>query len=445
MRVTRLTRHGHKTLQAIFCQPSAPLQPREFIAMPHPRFILAILPLLAHLAAAQTLVPSESWSRHAIDDSSTGADGVKLGDANNDGLLDVVTGWEQGFVTRAYLHPGKDRVRAKWPSVEIGSTPSVEDATWVDLDGDSYLDVVSSCEGKEMAMHLHFAPKSGDTLDASQWTQAPLPGSKGVTRWMFAEAAELHFKGKARRLLFAASKDPNGTIGFWEIPRNPRSPTSKWRWTPLADAGWVMSIFPRDMDGDGDLDVFYIDRKGPFRGARWLENPGSPSGRWTNRLIGGSNMEQLFGKLADLDGDGLVDVLSTAKDRKVIWWRRLDASGLKWEKRVLEYPENTGRAKAVAAGDLDHDGLLDLVITCESAVPPLNGAFWIRQIKDKPFHSWEFRGMSGPDGVKYDRIELIDLDQDGDLDVLTCEEQHVVNGVTKGLGVFWYENPIADR
>jgi hypothetical protein len=31
-------------------------------------------------------------------------------------------------------------------------------------------------------------------------------------------------------------------------------------------------------------------------------------------------------------------------------------------------------------------------------------------------------------------MELVDLDGDGDLDVLTCEER-------AGLGVIWYENP----
>ena len=38
-----------------------------------------------------------------------------------------------------------------------------------------------------------------------------------------------------------------------------------------------------------------------------------------------------------------------------------------------------------------------------------------------------------PDGIKHDLVELLDLDGDGDPDVLTCEE-------TKNLGVFGY-NP----
>ena len=48
---------------------------------------------------------------------------------------------------------------------------------------------------------------------------------------------------------------------------------------------------------------------------------------------------------------------------------------------------------------------------------------------------WSGHPISGPKGTKYDLVELIDLDGDGDLDVLTCEE-------VENLGVFWYENPL---
>jgi hypothetical protein len=52
--------------------------------------------------------------------------------------------------------------------------------------------------------------------------------------------------------------------------------------------------------------------------------------------------------------------------------------------------------------------------------------------------TWQDHEISGPRGIKFDRLELIDLDSDGDLDVLTCEERH-------NLGVFWYENPTRGR
>jgi hypothetical protein len=39
--------------------------------------------------------------------------------------------------------------------------------------------------------------------------------------------------------------------------------------------------------------------------------------------------------------------------------------------------------------------------------------------------------------VKFDLVRLLDLDGDGDLDVLANDEQEA----GRGLGVLWYENP----
>ena len=50
----------------------------------------------------------------------------------------------------------------------------------------------------------------------------------------------------------------------------------------------------------------------------------------------------------------------------------------------------------------------------------------------------------GADGAKLTDVNddgLMDIDRDGDLDIITCEEQEG----KRGLGLFWYENPFSGR
>ncbi|HJN15686.1 MAG TPA: hypothetical protein QGH10_09360, partial [Armatimonadota bacterium] len=78
----------------------------------------------------------------------------------------------------------------------------------------------------------------------------------------------------------------------------------------------------------------------------------------------------------------------------------------------------------------------DLVFTCESADAPKSGCMWMSCDGTPSEGKWTAHDVSGPEGIKYDLIEPIDMDADGDLDLLTCEER-------ENLGVFWYENPTA--
>ena len=84
---------------------------------------------------------------HTIDDSSYGADGMRLADVNADGNPDLVVPWEEGGLVRVYLHPGKENVKNHWPMVTVGRVASPEDAVLVDLDQDGAMDVVSIFEG----------------------------------------------------------------------------------------------------------------------------------------------------------------------------------------------------------------------------------------------------------------------------------------------------------
>ncbi len=361
---------------------------------------------------------------------------MRLLDINADGRLDIATGWEQGGRIRAYLHPGFSAVTNKWPAVTAGDVGDPEDAVFVDLDGDGAIDIVSSCEGKTKSLFVHWAPLDADRyLDSTAWETAVLPASEGKQQWMFV--LPLDVDGKNGIDLIAGSKNDGAQIGWWESPENPRD-LAGWRWHPLYDAGWIMSLAASDMDGDGDLDIVASDRKGSRRGVLWLENPGARDAddTWEVHRVGPIDKhEVMFLDLADLDQDGLEDVLVADRSDLLLYYRRTEATGQSWEAHEIRLPGGIGTGKSVAVGDIDLDGQPDIVFSCERARDEKHGVMWMSN-KTSPLEpGWSGHPISGPKGTKYDLVELIDLDGDGDLDVLTCEE-------VENLGVFWYENPL---
>ena len=198
------------------------------------------------------------WSLHTIDKSSRGADGVRFLDVNGDKLLDIATGWEEGGIVRAYINPGKERVQQLWPAVTVGKVPSPEDAVLIDLDRDGNVDVVSSCEGRNRRVHVHWAPKiKSNYLKPEMWQTDTFPNTIGSS-WMFALSMDMD--GLRGIDLVLGSKGSGGSISWLESPENPRD-LSAWKLHKLRASSWLMTIRTEDMDGDGDLDILASDRK----------------------------------------------------------------------------------------------------------------------------------------------------------------------------------------
>ncbi len=379
---------------------------------------------------AQDALPlSPVWPRHTIDDSSRGADGVRRADVNGDGWPDFVTGWEEGGLVRVYLHPGPASVRDRWPAVTVGEVGSPEDALLVDLDRDGAWDVVSCCEGRQRTVFVHWAPSSAEQyLEPAKWTTAPLPCTAELQQWMFA--APLAVNGRSGVDLVVGSKSTSGAIGLLVAPRRPRDLTA-WQYVRLRDAGWIMSLIVHDLDRDGDLDILFSDRKGLRSGVSWLEQPAAQFAldprQWREHVVGLAGQEVMFLSLDLSTGAEPVPRIFAATHHGRIAELHRAAGG--WREQTVANPFAAPHGKGIAVGDLDLDGDLDLVHSTE---PPrvASGVAWLESTPD----GYRTHAISGPAGQKFDLLELVDLDGDGDLDVITCEERD-------NLGVIWFENP----
>ena len=239
---------------------------REFYAYPKTVVLTILATVILNAVTLAQIAPrspekitefasGSPWVRHTIVDSLTGADGVRLADLNQDGRMDFVTGWEESGKTRIYLHPGFDVVTQPWPKATVGDSPSVEDAVWIDLDGEQRMEVLSSCEGNEQSLRWHIPQEHDSPLKA--WRTEVVPTSRQKTRWMFAAPF-------ATRQAVIGSKSANGMVGILDA----RESTSPRDWTirKLTIAQRIMSLIVVDVDRDND-DIAYSNRKGAESGA----------------------------------------------------------------------------------------------------------------------------------------------------------------------------------
>jgi len=240
--------------------------------------------------------------------------------------------------------------------------------------------------------------------------------------------------------LVVGSKNPSGQVGWLESPP-PESvrELSQWKYHPWQDAGWIMSLKPFDFDGDNDLDVLVSDRKGDRRGIYWLENQNDKTivQNWPRRDLGGEKNECMFLDVIKHE-TGKPTVVCPTRDGELLIF-----VGHRLANSILN-PFGIKSGKGAAWGDMNLDGRPDIVHTTNTGamktkvagvsllVCPGPAEDTADQIANKP---WDPQSISNLEGQKFDRIELLDLDGDGDLDVLTCEERD-------NLGVIWYENPI---
>jgi VCBS repeat protein len=183
----------------------------------------------------------------------------------------------------------------------------------------------------------------------------------------------------------------------------------------------AVTVRATDLDGDGDLDVIAASN---IRGTvYWYENDGQVLPGWTEHVISTSCTNAAWIEIADLDGDGDVDVLSASWGRNRIAWYENVGSNV-WTDHSIS--DSCPRAVSVFAVDLNADGYLDVLSASETA----NSVYWYQSDGLNPPNWTQHLVTNQAQWAK--SVYAADLNNDGTVDVLSASE--------KDDKIAWYLN-----
>lgn len=350
------------------------------------------------------------WTRREVKNSGLGKHhDMMFGDFTGDGKVELVF-WNQRAARLLLAEiPADPRTAQPWPWVEIYAYTGdeMEGLAQADVDGDGLADIIGGGRWFKYTGGTTFVEQVID--DAQRFTRA---------------AAGQLAPGGRPEIVFVAG-DVIGPLMFYEWKN------SAWVGRNLlgVNVNRGHSLEVADANRDGHLDIFVAEMRlngGNSASKTWLLL-GDGTGNFTATVVA-TGLDNHESRLADLDGDGDLDILvkpyNHGAPRVDVLLNQLNPAGCvarldQWQRYVLD-ADRPGRSAFVYLADIDGDGRVDVI----------TGRFWYR---NPGFATGAWQRF--PIGAPFDdTIAVHDFDGDGDIDLLGTA------GVNNQLPFVWARN-----
>jgi FG-GAP-like repeat len=277
-------------------------------------------------------------------------------DVNHDGAPDVVSvGW---MTDGLWWYENPKKLDVMWQRHLIAHTIETEGGWMADLNGDGHPDLALAHYGRSGIFWVDFA------------------GPEPKVHYAGGHAEDGHGIGMA-------DIDGDGKVDLLTTHgwfKNIDADHDKWEWHgdwDLEEAGFP--IIGYDVNGDGKTDIIY--GRGHSYGLYWLEQQGDAANRhWVKHVIDESFSQVHTLRLADIDGDGQMELLAGKRyrghngqdpgsyDPLVIYYYKIDRKTGQFTRYPISMNGTAGAGTQFVVADLDGDGDMDIATAGKTGV-----------------------------------------------------------------------------